>query len=154
MILSNMQKERKGGGVQRPPSPWIKGLILRTTVRLYINYLCLCSSISLFLYARKYTDVLVYGSKMYGPGGDPTKLELYWDSWDMTQSKRNISLVPYTSLQGYYVCKILILLWLLRENEMMKLGKGQRLKNCITNGVKCPKTTSFFPTVILSEKSW
>jgi len=31
---------------------------------------------------RKYTDVLVYGGKMYGPTGDPTKLELFWDSWD------------------------------------------------------------------------
>jgi len=45
---------------------------------------------------RKYTDVLVYGSKMYGPGGDPTKLELYWDSWDMTQSKSECSSPKHT----------------------------------------------------------
>ncbi|XP_023345245.1 kinase suppressor of Ras 2 [Eurytemora carolleeae] len=40
---------------------------------------------------RKYTDVLVYGGKMYGPGGDPSKLELYWDSWDMPHSKSECS---------------------------------------------------------------
>ena len=31
---------------------------------------------------RKYTDALVYGSKMYGPSPDTSKLELHWDSWD------------------------------------------------------------------------
>jgi len=40
---------------------------------------------------RKYTDVLVYGRKQYGPGGDPSKLELYWDSWDVSQSKSECS---------------------------------------------------------------
>ncbi len=41
---------------------------------------------------RKYTDVLVYGSKMYGPGGDASKLELFWDSWDtIAQSKSECS---------------------------------------------------------------
>ena len=42
---------------------------------------------------RKYTDVLVYGSKMYGPNAsDASKLELYWDSWDqIAQSKSECS---------------------------------------------------------------
>ena len=39
----------------------------------------LCRSL---LNLRKYTDALMYGHKVYGPNQDPTKLELYWDSWD------------------------------------------------------------------------
>ena len=31
---------------------------------------------------KKYTDVLVYGNRVYGPSQDPASLQLHWDSWD------------------------------------------------------------------------
>ena len=43
---------------------------------------------------RKYTDALVYGSKMYGPGPDTSKLELHWDSWDQQSLARQESNSP------------------------------------------------------------
>ena len=31
---------------------------------------------------KKYTDVLVYGYRVYGTSQDPASLQLHWDSWD------------------------------------------------------------------------
>jgi len=31
---------------------------------------------------RKYTDVLVYGRKVYGLSQDPASLQLHWEGWD------------------------------------------------------------------------
>jgi len=37
---------------------------------------------------KKYTDVLVYGHKVYGPSQDPASLQLHWDSWDHSNGPR------------------------------------------------------------------